>query len=70
MIALFKQGADNIIALSREETWQIEYLNEDGGVTKLVRLQISMNSVIRNLLNIPLIYHNLMVLCYEIAILV
>lgn len=35
LIALFKQGADNIIAMNRDETWQIEYLNEDGGVTKL-----------------------------------
>ncbi|XP_014471188.1 PREDICTED: exocyst complex component 2 [Dinoponera quadriceps] len=35
LVALFKQGADNITALSRKETWQIEYLNEDGGVTKL-----------------------------------
>ncbi|XP_070161765.1 exocyst complex component 2 [Polyergus mexicanus] len=35
LIALFKQGANDIIALNREETWQIEYLNEDGGVTKL-----------------------------------
>ncbi|XP_011867775.1 PREDICTED: exocyst complex component 2 isoform X2 [Vollenhovia emeryi] len=33
--ALFKQGADNTAALSRRETWQIEYLNEDGGVTRL-----------------------------------
>lgn len=37
LIALFKQGADNIIAMNRDETWQIEYLNEDGGVTKLVK---------------------------------
>lgn len=36
LIALFKQGADNIAALSQRETWQIEYLNENGGVTRLV----------------------------------
>jgi len=36
LIALFKQGADNITALSQKETWQIEYLDEDGGVTRLV----------------------------------
>lgn len=24
------------MALNQKETWQIEYLNEDGGVTKLV----------------------------------
>ncbi|KAG5344167.1 EXOC2 protein, partial [Acromyrmex charruanus] len=35
LIALFKQGADNTAALSQKETWQIEYLNEDGGVTRL-----------------------------------
>ncbi|XP_032690987.1 exocyst complex component 2 [Odontomachus brunneus] len=35
LVALFKQGADDITALSRKEIWQIEYLNEDGGVTKL-----------------------------------
>ncbi|EZA62577.1 hypothetical protein DMN91_005509 [Ooceraea biroi] len=35
LVALFKQGADDIAALSRKETWQIEYLNENGGVTKL-----------------------------------
>ncbi|KOC62504.1 Exocyst complex component 2 [Habropoda laboriosa] len=33
--ALFKQTAENIAALHKKETWQIEYLNEDGGVTKV-----------------------------------
>lgn len=56
LIALFKQGADNIIALNREETWQIEYLNEDGGVTKLVKLKVSV--FIRNLFYIPVIYRH------------
>jgi len=37
LLALFKQGADNIAALSQRETWQIEYLNEDGGVTRMVQ---------------------------------
>ncbi|OAD52986.1 Exocyst complex component 2 [Eufriesea mexicana] len=32
---LFKQTAENIAALHKKETWQIEYLNEDGGVTKV-----------------------------------
>ncbi|KAG7207719.1 hypothetical protein KM043_009335 [Ampulex compressa] len=35
LAALFKQTADNITALNRKETWQIEYLNEDGGVTRV-----------------------------------
>ncbi|XP_011147234.1 exocyst complex component 2 isoform X2 [Harpegnathos saltator] len=35
LVALFKQGADDITALSRKEMWQIEYLNEDCSVTKL-----------------------------------
>ncbi|XP_076670422.1 exocyst complex component secretory 5 [Andrena cerasifolii] len=33
--ALFKQTAENIAALHKRETWQIEYLNEDGGVTRV-----------------------------------
>ncbi|KZC06954.1 PREDICTED: exocyst complex component 2 [Dufourea novaeangliae] len=33
--ALFKQTAKNIGALNKKETWQIEYLNEDGGVTRV-----------------------------------
>ncbi|XP_017878512.1 exocyst complex component 2-like [Ceratina calcarata] len=33
--ALFKQTAEKITALNKKETWQIEYLNEDGGVTKV-----------------------------------
>ncbi|XP_076758036.1 exocyst complex component secretory 5 [Xylocopa sonorina] len=33
--ALFKQTAENVAALHKKETWQIEYLNEDGGVTKV-----------------------------------
>ncbi|XP_050469622.1 exocyst complex component 2 [Bombus huntii] len=32
---LFKQTKGNIATLYKEETWQIEYLNEDGGVTKV-----------------------------------
>ncbi|XP_018392147.1 PREDICTED: exocyst complex component 2 [Cyphomyrmex costatus] len=36
--ALFKQGAYNIKALRKRETWQIEYLNEDGGITRLPNL--------------------------------
>ncbi|XP_066587508.1 exocyst complex component 2 [Prorops nasuta] len=35
LVALFKQTAENVSSLYRQETWQIEYLNEDGGVTKL-----------------------------------
>lgn len=42
MIALFKQGADDIAALSQRETWQIEYLNEDGGVTRLVQQKLEI----------------------------
>lgn len=57
MIALFKQGADNIIALNREETWQIEYLNEDGGVTKLVRLKISLILFSLEIYIYPVIYY-------------
>ncbi|XP_015188767.1 PREDICTED: exocyst complex component 2 [Polistes dominula] len=34
-IALFKKTAENIAALHKKETWQIEYLNENCGVTKL-----------------------------------
>ncbi|XP_053982220.1 exocyst complex component 2 [Hylaeus anthracinus] len=33
--ALFKQTAENISILYKKETWQIEYLNEDGGVTRV-----------------------------------
>ncbi|XP_076242655.1 exocyst complex component secretory 5 isoform X2 [Calliopsis andreniformis] len=33
--ALLKQTAENISALYKKEAWQIEYLNEDGGVTKV-----------------------------------
>ncbi|XP_012272789.1 exocyst complex component 2 isoform X2 [Orussus abietinus] len=36
LVALFKQTADNINGLHRKERWQIEYLNEDGGITRLV----------------------------------
>lgn len=32
---LFKQTQENIATLYKKETWQIEYLNEDGGVTKV-----------------------------------
>lgn len=32
---LFKQTKGNIATLYKKETWQIEYLNEDGGVTKV-----------------------------------
>ncbi|XP_003399148.1 exocyst complex component 2 [Bombus affinis] len=32
---LFKQTKANIATLYKKETWQIEYLNEDGGVTKV-----------------------------------
>lgn len=35
LAALFKQTAENISTLHKKETWQIEYLNEDGGVTKV-----------------------------------
>ncbi|XP_043491198.1 exocyst complex component 2 isoform X2 [Polistes fuscatus] len=34
-IALFKKTAENIAALHKKETWQMEYLNENCGVTKL-----------------------------------
>ncbi|XP_076291177.1 exocyst complex component secretory 5 [Lasioglossum baleicum] len=33
--SLFKQTAEKIGALNKKETWQIEYVNEDGGVTRL-----------------------------------
>nr|KAF7438164.1 hypothetical protein H0235_000555 [Vespula pensylvanica] len=35
LVALFRRTAENIAALHKKETWQIEYLNENGGVTKL-----------------------------------
>lgn len=38
LAALFKQTAENILALQRKEIWQVEYLNEDGGITKLPSL--------------------------------
>ncbi|XP_024946623.1 exocyst complex component 2 isoform X2 [Cephus cinctus] len=38
MAALFKQTAENIGALHRKETWQMECLYEDGGITRLVIL--------------------------------
>jgi hypothetical protein len=36
LIGLFKQTAEDIILLKRKETWEIEYLDGDGGITKLV----------------------------------
>ncbi|XP_078047507.1 exocyst complex component secretory 5 [Augochlora pura] len=33
--SLFKQTAEKIAALNKKETWQIEYVNEDGGVTRV-----------------------------------
>ncbi|XP_034947580.1 exocyst complex component 2 [Chelonus insularis] len=36
LLTLFKQTAENISGLQKNETWQLEYLpNEDGGITKL-----------------------------------
>lgn len=36
LLALFKQTANNILTLHRKENWQIEYMEENGRVTKLV----------------------------------
>ncbi|XP_001606239.2 exocyst complex component 2 [Nasonia vitripennis] len=38
LVSLFKQTADNILLLNRKETWEIEYLDADGGITKLPSL--------------------------------
>ncbi|XP_033207130.1 exocyst complex component 2 [Belonocnema kinseyi] len=35
LVSLFKQTAEDVLGLQRKENWQIEYLNEDGGITKL-----------------------------------
>lgn len=43
LAALFKQTAENILALQRKEIWQVEYLNEDGGITKLVCFLFKIN---------------------------
>lgn len=40
LVALFRRTAENIAALHKKETWEIEYLNENGGITKLVLFNI------------------------------
>lgn len=50
LVSLFKQTAENILLLTRKETWQIEYL-EEGGITKLVLIKLSFELSLQAIVN-------------------